>query len=224
MASRSSTTSSQPEPSGNTNPVTAALDRSVTWRAPPVRCHASQVSTVPKRSRSAGMLGRRPAGRAGGRASWPTGSGPGAARPPAAPGSRRRCAGPANRGPGPRLRPSAASHRIVEAPLVRDADGLDDRRSRPRRRTSAATSRAAPASASGVELDQARERRRRRQPAVIAPWCSVPSGSTRPARRPLVPTSMIRTDTGAERSGARRRGPPGRARRRRRWRQGRRAR
>ena len=36
--------------SGTDRPVTAAFDRSVTWTAPPVRCHAIHESTVPKAS------------------------------------------------------------------------------------------------------------------------------------------------------------------------------
>ena len=48
MFSNASVLSSQPLPSPCIRPVTAALVRSVTWRAPPDSVQAIQVSTVPK--------------------------------------------------------------------------------------------------------------------------------------------------------------------------------
>jgi len=74
MCSASRISSSHADWPGVRSPVSAALVESVRWAVPPERVHTSQESTVRNTAPGVG-LGR--AGRAGGRAWWPTGSGPG---------------------------------------------------------------------------------------------------------------------------------------------------
>ncbi len=126
--------------------------------------------------------------RAGGRPWWPTGWGPGAARRPAAPGSRRRCAGPANPVPVPTGSPVARSHTMVEARwLAMPTPSTGPASARLRRATSRAASAMAVASNStrpGNGVDGSTSTR-----------CSAvtdASGWTTAARTPEVPTSITR--------------------------------
>ena len=98
MFRRSRTAASKWVASPRSRPLTAALDRSDTWWAPSVSCHTSHESGVPKhrsrptlrvhRVQDVGQLG---GGLVGGQAD---------ALRRRAPGSRRRCAGPASPGRG----------------------------------------------------------------------------------------------------------------------------
>ena len=112
MRRASSTLVDQPWPSPARSPVMAALDGSVTWTAPSVRCQAIHVSTVPKhrsRLRSGSAWSRR----------WRTlvAERLGARRMPSAcstrqsPTVRRSC----QPSPGPTGSPVARSHTMVEA-------------------------------------------------------------------------------------------------------------
>ena len=168
MRRASSIVSSQSVPSPlHAAPVTPALVASVTCSAPSERCHASQVSTVPKH-RSRVRSGSAVVEQAG-RPSWPTRSG--ATRSPSAwstrqvPTVRRSCQPSA--GPD-RLAGGAVPHDRRRA-LVGDADRVDraalgeHRRGPPRARPSAIAGRRrtrrgrAPAS-SGAARGAARRR------------------------------------------------------------------
>ncbi len=197
MRRAASTSVSPPDPSPWTSPVTPALEASVTWRSPPDRVQATQVSTVPKASSPRSDRDRSGSARSR-RAATLVAEALGATRMPWAWSSRqvptvRRSCQPS---PGPTGTPVARSHTMVEARWLAMPDRLDRtalgqagarpprprRRPWPRRRTPPARGtgcRAAPGRGGC-----ARRRRRGGPPPPAPPRCRRrPPGCSRPGHR-----------------------------------------
>ena len=188
-AAPSSTSALHPDPSPRMSPVTPALEASVTWRRPPDRVQATQVSTVPKASSPRSDRARSGSAMSS-RAATLVAEALGATRMPWAWSSRqvptvRRSCQPS---PGPTGTPVARSHTMVDArwlamptastgpPSARLADGHLDH---------------GVGHGHGVELDQPGER----GVGQHGTWwmCSTaPSGRTTAPRTPEVPTSTTR--------------------------------
>ena len=141
-ASSSSSQSSDASPSSI---VRDAFETSVAWTAPPVSRHRSHESTVPN-GEAAGAP--RPSRAGSTRASWRRSTGRASApcargsRRPAAPGSARRCAGPARRSRGATGAPLGAPRRRSSRA------GSRSRSRRPRAAATPASASAASAAAS----------------------------------------------------------------------------
>ena len=194
-AARRACVSSQSVPSPASSPVMPALVASVTCSAPPESVHATQVSTVPKhRSRvRSGSAMSRSMDRPWSPIRWAPPGCPG----PAAPGTCRRCGGPASRCPAPRALRCGRSHTIGRAPVGWRSPPPPPGRFR--------TSVAPATSSTAVPWRRRRTRRTRARATTAAPrhggrgrW-SRPRRPRRPARS-RCPTSTTRMRTHGQRT------------------------